>query len=41
MIDDRATRRLVRRVVELTVLVVLTLLFDEVPVGHFKEGQRF
>lgn len=28
----------VRRVVELTVLVVLTLSFDEVPAGHFKEG---
>ena len=28
----------VRRVVELTVLVVLTLSFDEVPAGHFKGG---
>ncbi|KAF8481710.1 hypothetical protein DFH94DRAFT_732502 [Russula ochroleuca] len=37
----RATRRPARLVFELTVWEVLSLSFDEVPAGQFKEGQRF
>ena len=39
--DARATRRPARRVVELTVWDVLSLAFDGVPAGQFKEGQIF
>ncbi len=41
MRDARATRRPANRAVELTVWDVLSLSFDEAPVGQFKEGQRF
>jgi breast cancer 2 susceptibility protein len=41
MRDARSARRPARRVVELTVWDVLSLSFDEAPVGQFKEGQRF
>ncbi len=39
MRDARATRRPANRAVELTVWDVLSLSFDEAPVGQFKEGQ--
>ena len=41
MRDARTTRRPANRVVELTVWDVLSLSFDEAPVGQFKEGQLF
>jgi hypothetical protein len=41
MRDARTTRRPAHRGVELTVWDVLSLSFDEAPVGQFKEGQRF